>query len=286
MHTHCYHNTEDRRSPVVSPRSGLSGGGPPSSSDVSLLLECRNMSWRRGCGWRPYCFTEKSKGCGSSRGRGCCSNIGILSGGLLLLLLLLWCVCCCWSQRRMAADRLRSARAGPSQASSRAPLSSTMMVADAHATHATRYTLVTRHDIDTAPCATATGPWVSGPDALRRPPPGGGTEEEPTNQNPRADKYAHLIKRDWINAIYFPFLIFPPCAVSFSARRTLPVWNKFIISIPPPPTREIWPVRVPVRLHASASAHASPSHAHLHSPTTPLFGQPPSPERFGGRQDC
>lgn len=54
----------------------------------------------------------------------------------------------------MAADRLRSARAGPSQASSRAPLSSTMMVADAHATHATRYTL---HDIDTVPCATATG---------------------------------------------------------------------------------------------------------------------------------
>lgn len=46
----------------------------------------------------------------------------------------------------MAADRLRSARAGPSQASSRAPLSSTMMVADAHATHATRYT---PHDIDT-----------------------------------------------------------------------------------------------------------------------------------------
>lgn len=61
----------------------------------------------------------------------------------------------------MAADRLRSARAGPSQASSRAPLSSTMMVVDAHAAHATRYTLVTRHDdIDvrqTAPCATATG---------------------------------------------------------------------------------------------------------------------------------
>lgn len=75
--------------------------------------------------------------------------MGIFSGGLLLLLLLsllLWC-CCCWSQRRIAAERFRSARAGPSQASSRPPASSTMVLAivpralNTSTVHSLRYTL-------------------------------------------------------------------------------------------------------------------------------------------------
>lgn len=166
-------------SPEVSPRSGLSDGGPPSSSEVSLLLEWRNKLWRRG--WMLYCLTEKSSGCGSSRGRsGCggCSSIGTLSGGdsLLLLLTLWWCCCC--NHRRMAADRLRSAREGPSQTSSRALVSSTMVPAELPTR---RHCTTTSERLRTRRAARPQGEGV-----------GGGTD-----QSERApDKYAQLIKRD------------------------------------------------------------------------------------------
>lgn len=147
-----------------------------------------------------YCLTEKSRGCGSSRvrsgwgGGGCWSSMGILSGGdsLLLLFTLLWWCCCC-SQRRMAADRLRSARAGPSQTSSRAPLSSTMVPAT-YLLHTSTRPGPRDTSAEWLPAAVPRAAWWG---------EGGADQSER-----RSDKYAHLIKRDWINAIYFPFLVF------------------------------------------------------------------------------
>lgn len=105
-----------------------------------------------------------------------------------------------WGQLRRALARPRWSRSLPQWCR--------LNTTTRHALHG--YT-ATRCDTDTD--RAACGPprfWVNeGPTAAAAASPRVGEGEGPTNQNPRADKYAHLIKRDWINAIYFPSYFLP-----------------------------------------------------------------------------